>query len=73
MDTYSQDSAHTTSASPAIIQTPEDKATHRRWARALLTFYFSLFVLGGVAIVANYSGNNSGKLLAQNLHARSAH
>ena len=72
MDSYSQDSARTTNVAPAMLQTPEDKATHRRWARAVLTFYFSLFVLGGIAIVANYSGDNSGKLVAQNTHARSA-
>jgi hypothetical protein len=69
MDTYSQDSAHTTGR-PATFQTPEDKATHRRWARAVLAFHCSLFVLGGIAILANYSGTNSSNLVVQNTHAR---
>ncbi len=30
--------------------TPEDKSTHRRWARAVLAFYSCLFVLGVVTI-----------------------
>jgi hypothetical protein len=36
--------------------TSEERAIHGRWARAALACYCGLFVLGGIAVLANRSG-----------------
>jgi hypothetical protein len=38
----------------------EEKVTYRRGAWTVLTLYFSLFVLGGIAIFGNHSISNPG-------------
>ena len=53
MDFYSEDSAHVThkfSLNDRTGNTLEDKLTHKRWARSVLTFYVCLFLAGAVAI-----------------------
>ena len=67
MDTYRHDSAHTTCARTAIFEasSPEEKATHRRWARAVLAFYCSLFALVGIIILASHSAQDPNDQVAQ--------
>jgi len=68
MDTYSQDSAHRTNGpTHAVLRAPtrEEKVTHRRWARAVLAFYCSLLVLGGIAVQASRSSVNSNDTVAR--------
>ena len=68
MHDYSQDCSHITNGMTASILkalTPAEQVTHRRWIRALLALYCSLFLLGGIAILANHSSANSNNVLAQ--------
>lgn len=68
MDTYSRFVAHATSRLPqANFQTltPEDKTTHRRWARAVLAIYSCMFVLGAIGIEANHMMASSKGMGAQ--------
>jgi len=75
MGTYRPDSAHTTNGlRPSIFQTftLEEKANHRHWARSVIAFYCSLFVLGGIAILANHTSSNSRNVVAQVSHPQNA-
>ena len=68
MDTYSHDSAHITCGSRIATfeaSSPEEKATHRRWARTVLAFYCSLFALIGIAILASHSTAGPNEQVAQ--------
>jgi hypothetical protein len=69
MDDYRQDCGHISNGLTANILkalTPEEKATHRRWTRAVLGFYCSLLLLlGGMAILANHWNANSNSVMAQ--------
>jgi hypothetical protein len=68
MHDYRQDSAYIANGLTVSILktlTPADQATHRRWIRALLAFYCSLFLLGGIVILANHSSANSSNMVAQ--------
>lgn len=68
MDTYRHDSAHITCA-PRIAafaaSSPEEKATHRRWARAVLAFYCALSALVGIAILTSHTVADPNDQLAQ--------
>jgi hypothetical protein len=44
---------------------PEDRATYRRWARAVLAFYGLVLAWGCVAILANHSTANLDNQVAQ--------
>jgi hypothetical protein len=63
MDTYREDSART--GRFAHIAAPEDAATHRRWARAVLGFYCTLILLFGAAIFASQLTSDSSNRIAQ--------
>jgi hypothetical protein len=41
--------------------TPEERATYRRWIRAIIFFYCGLLFIAGVAVV-NYSGTGRTEL-----------
>lgn len=43
------------SSTPAHLKilTPEEATTYRRWRRAVLAFYCSVLLLGGVALVVS--------------------
>jgi hypothetical protein len=71
VDTYSQDSAHTTNGlKPTILQTftAEEKVTYRFWARTVMFFYCALFLLGGIAVLVNQASSNSNNVMAQVSH-----
>ena len=68
MHDYSQDCSHITNGMTASILkalTPAEQVTHRRWIRALLALYCSLFLLGGIAMLVNHSSANSNNMVAQ--------
>lgn len=68
MDTYPQHSARMLRAPRTTILkalTPEERATYRRWACAVLACYCSLFVWGCIAVLANHSIASSDNLVAQ--------
>lgn len=65
MDSYCQVAKHTTNGfTPANLQTrgPEDQATYRRWARAVLAIYFVIFTLGAIGIEATNMTASSGSI-----------
>jgi hypothetical protein len=62
MDYFLQDSAHITnslSLNEPAGSTLEDKLTHKRWARSVLTFYACLFLAGATAIAAHQTVTSS--------------
>jgi hypothetical protein len=68
MDDYRQHAAHIANELIAGILkalTPAEKATHQRRARAMLAFYCSLLLCGGIAILANHSSSNTNSVMAQ--------
>jgi hypothetical protein len=71
MDTYREDSARTSRF--ANVVAPEDAATHRRWARAMLGFYCTLILLVGVAIFASQLTGDSSNRIAQASTRQSPH
>ncbi|MCG2631063.1 hypothetical protein L6654_30980 [Bradyrhizobium sp. WYCCWR 13023] len=64
MDYFSEDSAHVTKPlspnEPGAGSTQEDRITHRRWAKAVLAFYATLFFAGAIAIGLHQSMTPSG-------------
>ncbi|MGV7216986.1 hypothetical protein [Bradyrhizobium sp. UFLA05-112] len=53
MDYFSEDSAHVTNGfllNEPAANTHEDRTTHKRWAKAVLAFYASLFLVGATVI-----------------------
>jgi len=68
MDSYRHDSANITCGSKLAISeasSPEEKATHKRWARGVLAFYGALFALIGIAILAVQSDSDPNNQVAQ--------
>ena len=58
MDSSRQDFTHTIRGSRSAMlsaATPEDRVTHRRWARAVLACYCLLLVSGCIVVLANHS------------------
>ena len=65
MDYFSEDSAHVTngfSQNDPAASSPEDRITHKRWAKAVLAFYACLFLAGATAIGVHQSMTTSGGL-----------
>ena len=58
MERPGQDSVHAYRLRPRSFREPtsEERAIHGRWARTALVCYCGLFVLGGIAVLANRSG-----------------
>ena len=47
------------------VPTPEDRTTHRRWARMVLACYCLVIVCGSIAALAHRSMTNPDNQLAQ--------
>ncbi len=66
MDSCHQDSACSSNPFRKLDEAaPEDRDTHRRWARAVLAFYSCLFVLGAIAIEIKHTTASTQGLVAQ--------
>ncbi len=68
MDSHRQASSHMIRGPRTAIlkvPTPEDRTTHRRWARMVLACYCFVIVCGGIAALAHRSMTNPDDQLAQ--------
>ena len=71
MDYFREDSAHVTGLflpNEVAAHSCEDRITHKRWAKAILAFYASLFLVGAAAVGVHQSMTRSGGIEQAALH-----